>query len=236
MGRELDELLRATVDRPDRPVDADGIVTASQRRARRRRIGVGAAAALLLVVVGIAGLQLVGSEPGPLEIADQPGGDLPGSEGALEEWPRVTGDPVLTLDAHSEVEPSWWVSVAPGERDRWCAATSLDSPGPRFADLCDQLLPPGQGDVFTVTGSLTTHDGGWLRWGTASHLDDDVELLVRYDDDTTEAVRHASAPELDFWLWTVAYVPELDDREPIGIDIVIDGEVTEHRTFAATDE
>ena len=159
----------------------------------------------------------------------------PGAEGALEEWPRVSGEPVLTLEAHPDVEPGWWVSVAPGERDRWCVATSLDDPGPRFEDLCDQLFLPGQGDVFTVTGSLTTHDGGWLRWGTASHLDDDVELLVRYDD-TTEAVRHASAPELDFWLWTVAYIPELDDREPVGIDIVIEGEVTDHRTFAPTGE
>ena len=236
MGRELDELLRATVDRPGRPVDADGIVTASQRRARRRRIGVGAAAALLLVAVGIAGIQLVGGEPGPLEIADQPGGELPGSEGALEEWPRVTGDPVLTLEARPEVEPAWWVSVAPGERDRWCAATSLDSPGPRFEDLCDQLLPPGQEGVLSVTGSLTMPDGGWLRWGTATGLNAEVELLVRYDDDTTQAVPSATAPELDFWLWAVAYVPEHDDREPIGIDIVIDGEVTDHRPFAPTDE
>ena len=160
----------------------------------------------------------------------------PDPEGALEEWPRVTGEPVFTLDAHLDVDPGWWVSVAPGERDRWCVATSLDSAGPRFEDLCDQLLPPGQGDVFAVAGSLTMHDEGWLRWGTATRLDDDVELLVRYDDDTTEAVRHASAPELDFWLWAVAYIPELDDREPVSIDIVTDGEVTEHHTFVPTGE
>ncbi|MFN2344430.1 MAG: hypothetical protein ABR616_01775, partial [Dermatophilaceae bacterium] len=75
MSRDVQELLRSTVDEPTRPLDTAAVVGKARRQTRLARTGVGLGAVVVLAVVAVVGLPLATGSDHPLEIADRPDRD-----------------------------------------------------------------------------------------------------------------------------------------------------------------